>query len=46
MKGMTTQIHALTSLYVLGIAKKAVQFVVVAVRYVARLRARWYERRI
>jgi hypothetical protein len=39
-----TQIHALINHYVLGIAKKAVQFVAVAVRYVARLKVRWYER--
>jgi hypothetical protein len=35
-----TQIHALTSLYGLGIAKKAELFVVVAVRYAARLKVR------
>jgi hypothetical protein len=40
-----TQIHASISLYGLGTAKKAVQFVVAAVRYVARLKVRWYERR-
>jgi uncharacterized membrane-anchored protein len=38
------QIHALTSLYGLGTAKKVGLFVVVAVKYAARLKGRWYER--
>jgi uncharacterized membrane-anchored protein len=39
-----TQIHALTSLYGLGTAKKAGLFVVVAAKFVARLKDAWYER--
>jgi hypothetical protein len=35
------QIHALTSHYVLGTAKKAALFVAVAARFVARLKGRW-----
>jgi hypothetical protein len=36
-----TQIHALTSHYVLGIAEKAVRFVVVDVKSVAKPKGRW-----
>jgi len=39
-----TQTHGLTSLYGLGTAKKADQYVGVDVKYVARLKGRWYER--
>jgi hypothetical protein len=39
-----TQIHASTSHYVLGTAKKADQYVAVDVKYVARLKGKWYER--
>jgi hypothetical protein len=38
-----TQIHASTSLYGLGTAKKAGLFVVVAAKFVARPKGRWYE---
>jgi hypothetical protein len=36
-----TQTHVLTSLYGLGTAKKAVQYVVAAVRYAVRLKGKW-----
>jgi hypothetical protein len=39
-----TQIHASTSLYGLGTAKKAVLCVVVAARFVEKLKDAWYER--
>jgi hypothetical protein len=38
-----TQIHASTSLYGLGTVKKADRFVVVAVKFVVRLKGKWYE---
>jgi hypothetical protein len=39
-----TQIHALTSLYGLGIVKKVALFVVVAVKSVEKPKVRWYEK--
>jgi hypothetical protein len=39
-----TLIHALTSLYVLGTAKKAEQLGAVAAKSVAKLKGRWYEK--
>jgi hypothetical protein len=38
------QIHASTSHYGLGTAEKAGLFVVVAVKYAARPKGKWYER--
>jgi hypothetical protein len=40
-----TLIHALTSLYGLGTAKKADQYGAVDVKFVAKPKARWYESR-
>jgi hypothetical protein len=39
-----TQTHVLINHYVLGTAKKVALFVVAAVKFVARLKGRWYER--
>jgi hypothetical protein len=39
-----TQIHASTSLYGLGTAKKVGLFVVVDVRFVVKPKEKWYER--